>query len=173
MIIFTGDAGEVPAMVRDRDQEGVIVTLRKSLIVAFVISAFITILAIGLNDLNHKYARVSASGPRNCKSELFILSVPDSQLCCDRPNNAVDWVCIASNDSVNKLFSSKWAFQIPLLPFVMTMVMELIFSTVYRDTSYGSGLVSNSCRLILYISIILYRTVCSNAALLSASSDIC
>lgn len=147
-------------MVRDRDQEGVIATLQNYLIVALVISVFITVLAIGLNDLNHKYARASSSVIRNCKNELFILSVPDSQLCCDRPNNAVDWVCIASNDSLNKLFSSKWAFQIPVLPLVMTVLMELIFSMTSLDASFGSRLVSNSCRLIIYISIILYRTVC-------------
>ena len=146
--------------MRDREQQGVIATLQNYLIIAFVIGTFITVLAIGLNDLNHKYARASSTELRNCKNELFILSVPDSQLCCDRPNNAVDWVCIASNDSLNRLFSSKWAFQIPLLPIVMTVVMELIFSMRSLDTSFGSRLVSNSCRLMIYVIIIFYRTVC-------------
>ena len=138
-------------------------TVRSMVTVAFIVSALIIILGSGLNDLNLKYSRVTSKSPRSCKKELFILTVPNSQLCCDTTYNADDWVCVASFDTLNRIFSSKWAFQIPAIPIVMTIVAEYVSSVYSSDSTFVTRLESHGCRLFLYICMILYRTVCFNS----------
>lgn len=135
-------------------------TVRGFVLFAFIVSASIIFLGSGLNDLNLKYSRVTSKSNRTCRRELFILTVPNSQLCCDSPFNADDWVCVASFDTLNRIFSSKWAFQIPLIPLVLTMVTELVSSVLLADSTFATRLESHGCRLFLYICMILLRTVC-------------
>lgn len=132
--------------------------VRGFVIFAFIVSALIIILGSGLNDLNLKYSRVSKI-PRTCKRELFILTVPNSQLCCDSPFNADDWVCVASFDTLNRILSSKWAFQIPVIPLVLTIITELASALLGADLKFVNRLESHGCRLFLYICMILLRTV--------------
>lgn len=132
--------------------------LRFAVLSAFISGSLMILLGSGLNNLNHKYSHVSAPGVRSCKRELFIRNVPDSRLCCDTSHNSVDWICIASYDKLNKIFSSKWAFQIPLIPVVITLLTECTKPTSYR-------LQSHSSRLIFYFCLTLFRTV-STAAII-------
>lgn len=147
-------------MTKHADKKRVAKILRFAVLSAFISGALVILLGSGLNNLNHKYSRVSAPGVRSCKRELFITNVPDSRLCCDTPHNSVDWICVASYDFLNKLFSSKWAFQIPLIPFVITVVTECTEPT-------SSRLSSHSSRLIFYFCLILFRTVRTAAAVSS------
>ena len=141
-----------------KKSERVAKILRFAVLSAFISGSLMILLGSGLNNLNHKYSRVSAMEFRSCKRELFITNVPDSRLCCDTPHNAVDWVCVASYDFLNKIFSSKWAFQIPLIPVVITVLTECREQTSYR-------LQSHSSRLIFYFCLILFRTVSKAATI--------
>ena len=129
--------------------------LRMSILLAFLLSTAMVLLGIGLNDLNLKYSRTSSTALTTCRREIFILSVPNSKHCCDSVVHSLDWVCVASFDKFNGVFASSWAFLLPLLPFVMTICSS--YATEYV-TSVSSK-ESHSSRLILYIVIILYRTV--------------
>jgi hypothetical protein len=146
-------------MAKLMEQKQATTTLRGFVILAFAVSALFIILGSGLNDLNLKYSRVSSKSPRKCERELFLVTVPNSQLCCDSQFNADDWVCVASFDTLNRILSSKWAFQIPLIPLVLTIISELAPSVPVADSSFVTRLESHGCRLFLYICMILLRTV--------------
>ena len=139
-------------MTKHADKRRVGKILRFAVLSAFISGFLMILLGSGLNNLNHKYSRVSALGVRSCKRELFITNVPDSRLCCDTPHNSVDWICVASYDILNKIFSSKWAFQIPLIPVVITVLTECTEPT-------SSRLQSHSSRLIFFFCLMLFRTV--------------
>lgn len=124
---------------------------------AFSVSFFIVILGGGLNSLQQKYSRTTHKALTNCRREIFILSVPDSKHCCDSAIHSLDWVCVASFDKVNRILSSTWAFTIPLLPFLMTICSSYASEYVTQKSSRES----HSRRLLLYICIILYRSVSS------------
>jgi hypothetical protein len=146
-------------MAKLMEEKQATTTLRGFVILTFIVSALVIILGSGLNDLNLKYSRVSSKSPRKCKRELFILTVPNSQLCCDSQYNADDWVCVASFDTLNRILSSKWAFQIPLIPLVLTIITELASTVLVADSAFVTRLESHGCRLFLYICMILLRTV--------------
>ena len=129
--------------------------LRTSIAGAFIISVFIVLLGSGLNNLNLKYSRSSSHVLKECKKEIFILSVPDSKHCCDSSVHSLDWVCVASFDKFNRVLSSQWAFFIPLLPFLMTTCSGYASEIVSKTRSS----VIHSSRLLIYICIILYRSV--------------
>ena len=122
---------------------------------AFFASVLIVVLGSCLNSLGLKYSRTTHKALGNCRREIFILSVPDSKHCCDSAIHSLDWVCVASFDKVNRILSSTWAFMIPLLPFVMTICSSYASECVTQKSSRES----HSRRLLLYISIILYRSV--------------
>ena len=102
-------------------------SLRAFLSAVFVICAFFVFIGAGLNDLDLKYARAS-SRSRQCKKELYILSVPDSTLCCETAYHEMDWVCTASFEPSHKIFTSMWAILIPLCPLLMTIISDLVAS---------------------------------------------
>ena len=102
-------------------------SLRAFLSSVFAICTFFVFVGAGLNDLDLKYARAS-SRSRQCKKELYILSVPDSTLCCETAYHEMDWVCTASFEPSHKIFTSMWAMLIPLCPLLMTIVSDLVAS---------------------------------------------
>ena len=105
----------------------IISSLRVFLTAVFSICAFFVFIGAGLNDLDLKYARAS-SRSRQCKKELYIISVPDSTLCCETAYHEMDWVCTASFEPSHKVFTSMWAMVIPLSPLLMTIVSDLVAS---------------------------------------------
>jgi len=69
-------------------------------------------------------------------------------MCCDSPIYRDTWVCIASFDKINPLFSSHLgAFVIPLIPLLVNAL---------NPVEWEGSLVK---RLTVYISIILTRVV--------------
>ena len=115
-------------------KQRIISSLRVFLCTVFSVCAFFVFIGAGLNDLDLKYARAS-SRSRQCKKELYILSVPDSTLCCEVSYHEMDWVCAASFEPSHKIFTSMWALIIPLSPLLMTIVSDLGASV--RNASNG------------------------------------
>lgn len=126
-----------------------------------MVCALFVFVGMGLNDLDLKYSKVN-SPTRRCRKELFILSIPDSAMCCDEAYHDVDWVCAASFGPSHRVFSSLWALLFPLLPFIATVGSDLIASI--HDARNGlcpvhMAVVKAHCvRFSLYAIIILYRT---------------
>ena len=101
-----------------------------------------------LNNLGLKYSRVSTDGSRSsglgCDRELLVLSLEDSNFCCDGIRSS-DWVCAAAYDKVNRVLTSQpWAYFLPLFPLLLT--------TIFVD--HGSVR-----RLPFYAILFVYRLV--------------
>ena len=108
--------------------------IRSSLVYCLISSLIVVISGIGSNSLDLKYKR-SSNKLRMCKKELFITSIPNSQICCDENFHQYDWVCVASFNELNRVFSSLWAIVIPMLPLFTSMIFDLIW---YIRNYYGT-----------------------------------
>ena len=86
--------------------------------------AIVILTGAGLNDLGHKYSKSLSHD--DCTRELLVLHIPHSQMCCDDDIHASDWVCIAGFDRINRIMSSKWAYVLPVIPFGLTVITDLI-----------------------------------------------
>lgn len=142
-------------MTEESQEKRAASTFRSSIAAAFFSCVLIIFLGSGLNNLDQKYSRTSSRALTDCRREIFILSIPDSKHCCDSAIRSLDWVCVASFDKINMISSSRWAFMMPLLPFVMTICSSYASEFQTRKSSKEP----HSKRLILYICIILYRSV--------------
>mmetsp|Transcript_30503 Transcript_30503/g.29131 ORF Transcript_30503/g.29131 Transcript_30503/m.29131 type:complete len:302 (+) Transcript_30503:128-1033(+) len=142
----------------ERHRRTAVIIIRTCLTSAFILSLLFILIGSALNNLNHKYSR-SSSISRTCAREIFILSVPNSELCCDDSLYISSWVCIASFDTFNKLFASFWALIIPLIPIATTILTEYLYKKIIDQSSAPTlqHIRAHSNRLILYILIILYR----------------
>lgn len=138
-----------------------VAVVRASLILVFVVVASFVFLGATFNDLDLKYARSNVP-TRRCKKELFVLSIPDSTLCCETGYHEEDWVCAASFGASHRLFSSLWAVVLPLGPLLMTVLVDMAASV--PDARNGlcpvhmGAVKAHSARAALYGAIIAYRT---------------
>lgn len=98
--------------------------------VIFVLTAFIILWGSLINFKGLKYSRVNdqyrttEDQYRTCNHLLLELTTPDSQVCCD--GRAEDWVCRASYDEQGRLFTSGWAWIIPMSLPLTTMLCEAL-----------------------------------------------
>ena len=131
--------------------------LRSYLIIVLTVVAFIHIIVIltgaGLNDLGHKYSRSVSHD--HCLKELLILHVPHSQMCCDGEIHGSDWVCVAGFDHINRIMSSKWAYVLPLIPFMLTVGTDFIVQGGFLKSLFIGAVV----RYILYFLLFVVRFV--------------
>ena len=147
-------------MTENSNKRRVSHVLRASLYSTFVLSSIIVRIGCGLNDQNLKYAKTTATSTTSCKQELFIMNVPDSQLCCEKAFHNTDWVCVASFGSFDCFFTSLWALFIPLTPFIATVVSDIIVvSTDATATNNWILIKGHIMRFGLYAVMILYRMV--------------
>lgn len=122
-----------------------------------------------VNSLGQKYSTGRTS---DCRTEVFILSVPNSNICCDLELHLhdKDWVCVAAKDIITKTLSSYWAYVIPLLPWLLNLLLDKYRHSYfqYSRSSFHYGSSSRSFmhfvephlrRLILYTFIFLFRLV--------------
>ena len=94
------------------------------------IFSLLLLLGCAINNLGQKYTTGTTA---HCRTELFILSVPNSNICCDpelKLHNE-DWVCVAAKDSTTKMLSFYMAYAIPLAPWVLNVLLDK-----YRDSSF-------------------------------------
>jgi hypothetical protein len=132
--------------------------LRAGLYLMSALSSVVIIIGCGLNDQNLKYSRTT-SPTRSCKNELFILTVPDSQLCCETAFHDTDWVCVASYGTFDRIFTTMWALVIPLAPFAATVLSDALLST---NVNWSLNAKVHAYRLGIYVLIILHRMVSLN-----------
>ena len=135
-----------------------------TVVASTTICVIIVLLGCGYNNLGLKYTRSTKAGlvaEYRCEKELFILSIKDSQLCCDVSYHDMDWVCVAAFDKINKLLSSNAAFYLPFLPFAVTCISDAIraYHERFYSTTNVADLKKHFRRAALYVSIIAYRTV--------------
>ena len=102
------------------------------------------------------YTRTARSA-LTCRS----LYVQDSVTCCDGVKNMV---CSAYADTFNKIFSSVWAFFIPLIPFGIALTSEYLYLCASsRLEDFANIFVKHSffCarRFIIYAAVVAVRTV--------------
>ena len=125
----------------------------------------VTVVLIGtyMNFDDSKYTKVppSGSGGEECKLRILSLYVQDSVTCCDGVKNMV---CSAYTDTSNKIFSSVWAFFIPLIPFGIALTSEYLYLCVSsRLEDFAIIFVKHSffCarRFIIYAAVVAVRTV--------------
>ena len=120
--------------------------LLRQLIVSFLVLCSVAVL-IGtiVNQHNHKFSK---SRGTQCERGILALNAENSHICCDSPTYRDTWVCGASFDKINPLFSGHiGAFLIPLIPLLLNSV----------DPEEWKGRFTK--RLGVYISIISVRMV--------------
>lgn len=119
--------------------------LRDLVVGMLVVCTGIIIVGYLVNSHDHKFAK---SRGTDCRKGILALNEEDSHICCDKPLYRDTWVCIASFDKINPLFSSHLgAFIIPLVPLLLNAL---------NPAEWEGSLVK---RLTIYISIILTRVV--------------
>lgn len=97
--------------------------------------------------LNKGDLKFSRSHTTDCSKGLLALNLEDSHICCDSPSHESNWICIASFDSLNYVFSSRWAFVIPLVPWVLNSAL------------CDKRIVDSAKRIFVYVVLIAIRTV--------------
>ena len=123
-------------------------TVQRVLWALFLVSVAVVLYGSCLNSAGLKYSRVSAGHGRDsdCSRELLVLSVQESNFCCEGLRSS-DWVCVAAYDEVNrKLTSHPWAYLAPFVPWVLTAA--LIEVDIYASLR----------RFLLYSILLVYRT---------------
>lgn len=124
---------------------------QRALWLGFLVSAAVVLYGSCLNSAGLKYSRVSAGYGRDadCGREVMVLSVEESNFCCDGLRSS-DWVCVAAYDETNrKLTSSPWAYLAPFIPWLLTATLvEHPYGGLKRSLFYGA--------LLLYRTYILY-----------------
>lgn len=129
------------------------VALKYSLL--FCVLLIVLVIAVG-SSLNDKGLKYSKAVPMHCSEELFILSLPDSNLCCDVDYHYLDWVCVASFDRINTIFSSYFAFFIPLIPLLFTTITEVVIQRKFDNHIFSASIF----RTLLCIALFFFRLVC-------------
>lgn len=147
---------------------------RSLLFLLLLIAVIVVLLGSTFNYLGYKYLRVIPdtdikSGA--CQKRVLISQVEDSIICCEKDATKHDWICIAAFDSFNRILTTYYAFMIPLIPLLLTTVIELYFyfhqskrnlkkeeSSSHRNYVTGINLTAHILRLILYGSIFVFRT---------------
>jgi hypothetical protein len=134
-----------------------------TVVASTTICVVVVLLGCGYNNLGLKYTRRTMAGLKEsrCEKELFVLSIKDSQLCCDVSHHDMDWVCVAAFDKINKLLSSNAALYLPFLPFAVTCISDAIrtYHGRFFSTTKLADINDHFRRAALYASIIAYRTV--------------
>lgn len=126
--------------------------LQYSLLAFSAIATVFLLVGAGLNNHGLKYHRaLPADG---CHRRLLILSVEDSEHCCDDIRSS-DWVCVATHDPIGKFFVSWWAFLLPLAPTCLTIISERFFSEKFEARRLAGGI----ARVGMCLVIVLFRTV--------------
>ena len=116
----------------------------------FFLSSFLLFIGVLLNGNNLKYKKFSSS---SCQKGLFITTLSNSEFCCQSFYYSSDWACIAAYDSINSTFSSVFAWSIPIIPFILTMFMDIL-AGYFKKTQK-----THLRRLLFYVFIFIYRTV--------------
>jgi hypothetical protein len=124
---------------------------QKVLLLVFGLCVAVVSFGCCINNTGLKYSRVSANGRAgdDCSREMLVLSIEDSNFCCDGIRSS-DWVCTAAYDKINKgLTSMPWAYLVPFVPLLMTVL--------FVDSRHNM-LVKAQRRFLAYTVVILYRT---------------
>lgn len=131
---------------------------------ALFISLLVFVLwASGLNDAGLKYTKSRSSVSEvfpGCKNLILELTSPDSWICCDQDMHNDLWVCAAAFDSLTRAVSGYWAWILPVLPLMGTFLVDSVVDRLrtLQETRHTTS--SSRNRLLLYVAIILVRTVC-------------
>lgn len=128
--------------------------LRWYLIVISIITLLVVLLGSGVNNHGNKYA----IGFENCKIEIFNKNLENSNFCCEKHLHHHDWICIAASDGIVKVLTSSYAFILPLVPWTLTVLFDVIGRLFIKNYHYLPAF-NHLRRLIIYICIILCRTV--------------
>ena len=128
--------------------------IRTYLLLTLTICSIVILFGASLNNLGIKYSRVTSNAPLTgtsdaiCTREIFSLSIPDSNLCCEGLRRQ-DWVCIAVFDHINRIMTSMpWAYVLPILPWLCTTLFSKI-----SDSSVHLK------RLFLYVFLFAFRAI--------------
>ena len=138
--------------------------------------AVLVLIGCGINDLGDKYSRYSH--PPTCSKGVLALNMESSEFCCDEPLHQTEWVCLAAYDFANSIMTSIHAFYIPLIPSILTFIVDVLCfeSGSTKKSSAGAMIEGRTSRLTwggnlalrlkdlieklkLNVGIILYRTV--------------
>ena len=133
-------------------------TLRFNLLLCSILFFVVTLIGSGLNNQSHKYSVAKVASIADCQHEVFNRHIADSSLCCDKSYHEWDWLCVASTDRLSKVVTSRWAFLLPLVPWLSTFFIDMLLKNSSRPTN-NLWLASRLQRLALYISLIAFRTV--------------
>lgn len=148
-------------------------TVQRVLWSLFLVSVGVVLYGSCLNSAGLKYSRVSAGHGRgsDCSRELLVLSVPESNFCCDGLRSS-DWVCVAAYDEANrKLTSHPWAYLAPFVPWVLTaaLIEVDIYASLRRFLFYSILLVYRT--YILYIGFGVVQSVYTTTGSLEVGSS--
>lgn len=129
--------------------------------VGVAVTAATVLTGCGLNHQGVTYTRARNYSP--CERPVLALQVPGSVMCCDEALRDSDWICVAMFDATNRTLGSLWAFVIPLLAPLVTLLVELLclYSSkkCMSGTHYSSRLTATLRRMGFYCLISAYRTV--------------
>lgn len=119
------------------------------------LSVVIVFLGSAMKFDDSKYVKMNQSS--TCKNSILSIYVQDSEVCCDDTDSMV---CTAFSDSVNKVFSSRWSFVIPIIPFLLASAAEFVYSV--SSTTFDFDKPLKHClysvrRLIIYFIIAIVR----------------
>lgn len=64
----------------------------------------------------------------NCSPLLLSLYQEEYLVCCDENDLENSWECLTVSDNINKIFSTKYAFILPLLPLFFTIFADILIS---------------------------------------------
>ena len=125
--------------------------LKRIFFILHVLIVLVILIGCGLNDRSDKYIRFRSE---ECKRGVLTINLDNSEFCCDDEHHVSDYICVAAYDYFNHLFSSLWAFFLPLLPGILTLLSELADHTIAYE-----GFIAFTKRSAGYIAIIFYRSV--------------
>lgn len=147
---------------------------RNIMFLFLLISVIVVFIGSTFNYLGYKYLRVVPdtdvrSGA--CHKRVLISQVEDSVTCCEKDSTKHDWICIAAFDTYNRILTTYYAFSIPLIPLISTIIIDLYFF-IRQSTKHTNGrddddrlvsspnLSAHILRLVLYCFIFVFRTAC-------------
>jgi hypothetical protein len=121
------------------------------------ISSVILFIGSLLNGTDLKYKRFTSP---TCGQGLFIIQLPYSEFCCnDHHYHTSDWACLAAYDDLNHILSSVFAWTIPIIPIVLSMVTDIYLGYFSRTQKIHAR------RLIFNVMVFVYRTVSPSPSL--------
>jgi hypothetical protein len=119
--------------------------------IAFSITTVIIVFCSLLNYQGLKYSLLKAPYEQfHCNNLVVTLNLPNSEVCCDTAHGD-SWLCIASLDTIGRVFSSLYAWMIPLAVAVTTLIVDLVQINVFQCSNILSPVEIQSTVLLSFL----------------------